>query len=86
MCPKMNHTKSKVSTGAPRSRFEQFKSKVTELHRVTIFAIILYLIFVVVFFCANILTCAWHFTMHRAKPSKTSNDDFPFETITAMGR
>ena len=82
MCPKITPTKSKIVSGAPLSRFEQFKSKLAELHRVTIFAIILYLIFVVIFLCANILTCAWHFTMLGSRQSRTSKRRSPVPKVT----
>ena len=67
MCPKIDQVVIKNSTDESQSRFDRWKMKFTELHRVTIFAISLYLIFVLIFVCANILTCAWHWTMRRTK-------------------
>lgn len=68
MCPKMNSMSNSMETlNRTSSIFQQWKRKFTELHRVTIFAIILYVIFVFIFVCANILTCAWHLTMDRKR-------------------
>ena len=93
MCPKINTEPIDHVFNGTRTTFEEWKMKFGELHRVTIFAISLYLIFVLIFVCANILTCAWHLTTRRTKQRSThvnerrdplleNNDDIKRITVT----
>jgi hypothetical protein len=76
MCPKMNETVSDSSVSEQHASFiDRIKSKFNKLHRVTICALIFYGIFVMIFICFNILTCAWHFTM-RGKQSSIKSKYF----------
>ena len=76
MCPKIQTKVIDQSlTNRTRTKFEQWKMKFSELHRLSIFAICLYFIFVLIFVCANILTCVWHLTTHRTKENSSNLND-----------
>jgi hypothetical protein len=65
MCPKINNTKIKSLITENSTLVEKVKSKISSLHRITIVAIILYIIFVIVFIFSHILFSVWKFTIDR---------------------
>jgi len=65
MCPKTRAKIVEKPTNRSQTNFQELKMKFSQFHRVTIFAIILYFIFVLIFVCANILTFVWHLTTRR---------------------
>jgi hypothetical protein len=67
MCPKWNNTKTKIVITSNSSMAERIKSKILELHRITIAAIILYIIFVILFIIINVLMCIWNVKVNRRK-------------------
>ncbi|CAF0888633.1 unnamed protein product [Adineta steineri] len=68
MCPKAtNNTKTKTIITSDSSFLIKLKSKISELHRITIAAIILYIIFVIIFIITNVLMCIWNVKINREK-------------------
>ncbi|UJR21943.1 hypothetical protein I4U23_025012 [Adineta vaga] len=73
MCPKVaNITKNKVIITSKSSFIERIKSKFSELHRITIAAIVLYFLFVIVFTITNVLMCVWNVKTNRKRNSPSS--------------
>ena len=79
MCPKTNGTKAREQLAANSTMIDKLKWKFAELHRITIFALVLYLIFVIIFVCVNVLTCVWNYTIRRTKHVKSSRRPAVFE-------
>ncbi len=67
MCPKINNIKKKIMITSNSSITDILKFKITELHRITIAAILLYIIFVIIFIIVNVLTCIWNVKINRKK-------------------
>jgi len=68
MCPKVkNHTTTKTIITSNSSFTDKLKSKIVGFHRITIAAIILYIIFVIIFVIANVLMCIWNVKINRKK-------------------
>jgi hypothetical protein len=66
MCPKMNDTKIEKSLITENSTLiEKVKSEILNLHRITITAIVVYIIFVITFIFSNILLSLWNFTSEK---------------------
>ncbi|CAF1303346.1 unnamed protein product [Rotaria magnacalcarata] len=67
MCPKQNKTESKIKLTSKSPFMNKLKSKFAQLHRITIAAIILYIIFVIVFVIVNAFICVWNLKINRKK-------------------
>jgi hypothetical protein len=67
MCPKINNIKKKIMITSNSSITDILKFKITELHRITIAAILLYIIFVIIFIIVNVLMCIWNVKINRKK-------------------
>jgi hypothetical protein len=67
MCPKVNYTKIKSTISKNSTLIEKLKSKMLNLHRITILAIGIYIIFVIAFIFSNILLSLWKFTSDKKK-------------------
>jgi hypothetical protein len=66
MCPKINDTKIEKSLITENSTLlEKVKSEVLNLHRITISAIVVYIIFVITFIFSNILLSLWIYTSEK---------------------
>lgn len=67
MCPKITNTKTKIIISTNSSITDKIKSKILGFHRITIAAIILYMIFVIIFVIVNVLMCIWNVKINRKK-------------------
>ncbi len=72
MCPKLKPTKIQHSTIGNGTLVEKIKSKLFNLHRITIVTIGVYILFVIAFLCSNIILSVWNSTIHRKKFLETS--------------
>ena len=62
MCPKLNQTRTTILITANDTLIERVKSKISQLHRVTIITIGVYILFVLAFIFSNILLSIWNWT------------------------
>jgi len=67
MCPKMNNEKKKMIIMSNSSMTDRLKYKMIGFHRITIAAIILYIIFVIIFIIVNVFMCIWNVKVNRKK-------------------
>jgi hypothetical protein len=67
MCPKMDNVKTKIIITSNSSMTDRLKIKFMGLHRITIAAVILYILFVIMFIIVNVLMCIWNVKIHRRK-------------------
>jgi len=72
MCPKMNNEKKKMIIMSNSSMTDRLKYKMIGFHRITIAAIILYIIFVIIFIIVNVFMCIWNVKVNRKKYFLTS--------------
>ena len=72
MCPKLNNTKTNISIIANSTFIERLKFQMIGLHRITILAIILYIIFVSIFIIVNVLSFIWNLRINRKKDLETN--------------
>ncbi|CAF3027737.1 unnamed protein product [Rotaria socialis] len=68
MCPKMNNTKTKVSSQKNNTLIEKIKSKIYNFHIVTIVAIGLYILFVIMFMISYVFICIWNMKSDEKTP------------------
>jgi hypothetical protein len=73
MCPKMANTKTKIIITSNSSLTDKIKLKILGFHRITIAAIVLYIIFVIIFVIVNVLTCIWNVKINRKKYFSSKN-------------
>lgn len=60
MCPKVNNTKIENLITTNSTFIEKVKSKISNLHIVTIIAMGIYIVFVIMFIIGNLLICIWN--------------------------
>ena len=81
MCPKMNNVKPKILITSNSSTIERIKYKILEFHRITIAAIILYIIFVILFIIINGLMCIWNVKVNRRRKYLLASKNLLFYMI-----
>ncbi|CAF4529146.1 unnamed protein product, partial [Rotaria sp. Silwood2] len=67
MCPKLNKIESGTIITSADSFIDKLRLKLSGFHRITIAAVILYIIFVIVFVILNVLMCIWNVKNNRRK-------------------
>lgn len=75
MCPKYNQTKIKTLVTVNDTLIEKFKSKLSNLHRVTIITIGVYILFVIAFIFSNLLLSIWNWTRQKKSSLMKSKCD-----------
>ncbi|CAF3716387.1 unnamed protein product [Rotaria sp. Silwood1] len=73
MCPKLNKIQNETIITTNNSIIDKLKFKLSKFHRITIAAIILYIIFVIVFIILNVLMCVWNVKNNRKNYSITND-------------
>ena len=67
MCPKMDNTNTEIILTSNSSMIDRLKVKFMGFHRITIAAVILYILFVIMFIIVNVLMCVWNVKINRKK-------------------
>jgi hypothetical protein len=67
MCPKTVNTNTQIILTSNSSMTDRLKVKFMGLHRITIAAVILYILFVIMFIIVNVLMCVWNVKINRKK-------------------
>ncbi len=78
MCPKMNNIENKIMITSNSSITDKLKFKINEFHRITLAAILLYIMFVIIFIIVNVLTCVWNVKINRKKYFLASKNSISF--------
>ena len=76
MCPKMMETKKKITLMSNSSMVDRIKFKFAGLHRITIAAVILYILFVIMFVIVNVLMCIWNVKTNRRRYFHAGKNSF----------
>jgi len=81
MCPKINNTKIRIIPKINSTLIEKIKLHLSNLHRITIITIGVYILFVIAFISSNILLSIWTWTSKKKNSLMQSKKRFSFEVF-----